>query len=139
MKKTLKVLLVSIIMGILIISLTGCGSDKIVATKLVEDETMGKYEEEVVVTFKKDKVEAIEMNMIFEDEETAQGMYGLFTLGMSMSEEGELDGIDVKQEGKKLTMKMDASAYAETEGVSDEEMTKEALKATLEEEGYKVK
>ena len=139
MKKTLKALALALVMGIMIISLTGCGSDKLVATKTTEDETMGSYTEKITITFKKDKVETIEMSMGFDDEETAQGMYGLFSLGMSMDESGELEGMDVKQEGKELIITMDAELYAESEGVSDEEMTKEALKEALEEDGYTVK
>ena len=34
---------------------------------------------------------------------------------------------------------MDAKAYAEAEGASDEEMTKDVLKKALEENGYTVK
>jgi len=138
MKKTLKVLSLLLAMGLVLVSLAGCGSDKLVATKTTEDEMMGNYKEEIVMTFKDDKVETIEMNMEFDDEETAESMYGLFSFGMSMSEE-EPAGMDVKQDGKKLVITMDAKTYAESEGVSDEEMTKDALKAELEEEGYTVK
>ena len=102
MKKTLKALALSLVIGIMVISLTGCGSDKLVATKTTEDEMMGNYTEKITVTFKNDKVETIEMSMEFDDEETAQGMYGLFSLGMSMDESGELEGMDVKQDGKEL-------------------------------------
>ena len=139
MKKTLKALALALVMGILVISLTGCGSNKLVATKTTEDPMMGNYKEQITMTFKNDKVETIEMSMEFDNEETAQGMYGIFSLGMSMDEEGQLDGMDVKQDGKKLVITMDAKAYAESEGASDEEMTKEALKKALEEDGYTVK
>ena len=139
MKKTLKALALALVMGILVISLTGCGSNKLVATKTTEDEMMGNYKEEITVTFKDDKVETVEMNMEFDDEETAQGMYGLLSLGMSMDEEGQLEGLEVKQDGKKLIMKMDAKAFAASEELSDEDMTKETIKASLEEDGYTVK
>lgn len=139
MKKTLKALALALVMGLIVISLAGCGSDKLVATKTTEDEMMGNYKEEITMTFKDDKVETIEMSMEFDDEETAQGMYGLLSLGMSMSEDSELEGMEVKQDGKKIIMIMDAAAYAASEGVSDEEMTKEAMKASLEESGYTVK
>lgn len=141
MKKTLKGLVLAMIIGFAVISLTGCGENKLVATKTTEDEMMGNYKEEVTVTFKDDKVETVEMAMEFDKEETAQGMYGLFNMGMSMSEEGEdsFEGMEVKQEGKKLIIKMDAKAFAESEGVSDEDMTKEAIRKSLEEDGYTVK
>ena len=139
MKKTLKGLVLLVLMGLIVISLTGCGSDKLVATKTSEDDTMGKYEETITVTFKKDKVETIKMEMEFEKEEIAQTMSGLFSLGMQSMDESETKGFEVKQDGKKLVISMDAAAYAESEGVSDEEMTKESLKKSLEESGYTVK
>lgn len=139
MKKTLKGLALALVMSFIVISLTGCGSDKLVATKTTEDEMMGNYKEKITMTFKDDKVETIEMSMEFDDEETAQGMYGLLSLGMSMDESGELEGMEVEQDGKKIIMTMDAEAYASSEGVSDEEMTKEALKEALEADGYTVK
>lgn len=139
MKKTLKNVALVLAMGLILISLAGCGSDKLVATKTTEDDMMGAYKEEVVMTFEKDKVTTIEMSMEFDDEETAEGMYSLYNLGMEMSEEAAPEGMEVKQDGKKLVIIMDATTYAETEGVSDEEMTKEALKAALEEDGYTVK
>ena len=139
MKKTLKSLGILLIMGMMLFLLTGCGSDKLVATKTTEDDMMGNYKEEIVMTFKNDKVETMEMSMEFDDEETAQGMYGLYNMGLSTSEESDTEGMEVKQDGKKLVIKMDAKTYAETEGASDEEMTKEALKKALEEDGYTVK
>ncbi len=139
MKKTLKSLALVLAMGVLVVSLAGCGSDKLVATKTTEDDLMGSYKEEIVMTFEDDKVTTIEMSMEFDDEETAEGMYSLFNMGMSMSEEEVPAGMEVKQDGKKLVIIMDAAAYADSEGVSDEEMTKEALKASLEEDGYTVK
>jgi len=140
MKKTLKGLVLAIIIGFAVISLTGCGEDKLVATKTTEDEMMGNYKEEITVTFKDDKLETVEMAMEFDKEETAQGMYGLFNMGMSMSEEEDsFEGMEVKQEGKKLIIKMDAKTFAESEGASDEDMTKEAIRKSLEEDGYTVK
>lgn len=139
MKKTLKATVLALVMGLVIISLTGCGSNKLVATKTTEDETMGNYKEEITITFKNDKADTVQMSMEFEDEKIAEGMYGIFSLGMSMDETGELEGMDVKQDGKKLIITMDSKAFAESEEVSEEDMTKEALKKALEEDGYTVK
>lgn len=139
MKKTLKSITLLIIMGVALVLLTGCGGDKLVATKTTEDSLMGNYEEQVVVTFKDDVVEKVEMSMEFDSEETAEGMYGLYNMGVSMSEDESLAGFDVKLSGKKLVITMDASAYAAEEGMSKEEMSKEAIKTSLEESGYTVK
>lgn len=139
MKKTLKSIVLLLIMGAVLILLTGCGGDKLIATKTTQDELMGNYTEEVVVKFKDDVVENVEMSMEFDSEETAEGMYGLYNMGVSMSEDESLAGLDVKLDGKKLVITMDASAYAAEEGMSQEEMSKEAIKTSLEESGYTVK
>lgn len=139
MKRTLKNVSLVLMMGLVLLLLAGCGSDKLVATKTTEDSTMGTYKEEVVMTFKDDKVTDIEMSMEFDDEETASGMYALFNMGLSMSEDESTQGMEVKQDGKKLVITMDAQTYAKSEGVSDEEMTRDALKTALEEDGYTVK
>lgn len=139
MKKTLKSIVLVLLMGLILILLAGCGSDKLVATKTTEDSMMGTYEEEVVMTFKNDKVTNIEMNMEFDKEETAEGMYALFNMGTSMSETSMPEEMEVKQDGTKLIITMDAKAYAQSEGISDENMTKDALRANLEENGYTIK
>ena len=139
MKKTLKSLALIVTMGLVLVSLAGCGSNKLVATKTTEDPSMGNYKEEIVMTFKNDKVDTIKMTMEFDNEETAETMYSLYSFGLSMSEEESIEGMDVKLDGKKFIITMDASTYAESEGVSDEEMTRETLKKALEEDGYTVK
>lgn len=136
MKKTLKALVLFMLVGLMVISLTGCGGDKLVATKTTEDE-MGKYEEKMTVKFKKDKVESVEWEMEFDKEELATSMYGILSLGMSMSEE-EVEGFEIDQKGKKITIKMDAKAFEDSEGMS-EGMSKDEIKKSLEEDGYKVK
>ena len=139
MNKTIKGIAIALAMGLMIISLTACGADKLVATKTTEDDLMGNYKEEIIFTFKNDKVDTVKMSMEFDKEETAKSMYSLYSLGMSMSEEESLEGFDVKQDGKKLVITMDASMYAEQEDIDAEELTKESLKAQLEDAGYTVK
>ena len=139
MKKTIKSIALLTIMGVALILLTGCGGDKLVATKTTQDELMGNYEERVVVTFKDDVVENVEMSMEFDSKETAEGMYGLYNMGVSMSEDESLAGLDVKLDGKKFIITMDASAYASQEEISQEEMSKDAIRKSLEESGYQVK
>ncbi len=139
MKKTLKSIVLLIIMGVALVLLTGCGGDKLVATKTTEDSLMGKYEEQVVVTFKDDVVENVEMSMEFDSKETAEGMYGLYNMGVSMSEDESLAGLNVKLDGKKLVITMDASAYASQGEMTQEEMSKDAIRKSLEESGYEVK
>ena len=138
MKKTLKALVLALVIGLVVISLTGCGGNKLVATKTVEDEMQGNYKERVEITFKKDKVEAMEMTMEYDKEETAQAMYGILSFGLSMSENGELEGMKFKQDGKKIIMNLDASAYEKLKGTSAD-MSKAEFKEALKKDGYKVK
>ncbi len=147
MKKTLRNFAIVIAMAMLVVLLTGCGGDKLVATKRTEDEYMGNYDEKLEITFKDDKASEINMTYTFDDEEQATTMYGYFSLVTSMfvSEDSEeanpLEGMEVKQDGKKLTIKMDATAYVETLGEDEDtaDLSKDAIKASLEEEGYTVK
>lgn len=139
MKKIAKSAALLLIMAIALVLLTGCGGNKLVATKTTDDATIGSYKEEIVMTFKNDKVNEIEMSMEFDDEDKAKGMKALYDMGASMSDDESLKGMKVEQKGKKLVIKMDAKAYANSEGVSEDEMTKDALKAELESQGYKVK
>ena len=140
MKKALKSVSLLLIIGMVLVLLTGCGGDKLIATKTTEDDSMGlgKYEEKIEVKFKDDKVSEVTMTAEFEKEEAAKSMAALFNLGSSMAEE-EMEGFTVEQKGKKVIMKVDAKTFAKQEDLSDEDMTKEAIKKSLEEDGYTVK
>ena len=61
MKKTLKITALLMIVAIMLLSLAGCGKDKIVATKSTSEENsmFGAYDEKIEVTFKKEKVDKI--------------------------------------------------------------------------------
>jgi len=139
MKKTLKVLLLIAFMALILFSLTGCGN-KLVATRETDDEEMGKIKEEVVYNFKDDKIDSVKMTFKFEDKETAEkGEEQLIAMKSLISAFGEDEiNLDVKRSGKKVTMELDASAFAAMEG-SEESINKDELKEELEEEGYKVK
>lgn len=140
MKKALKSVSLLLIIGMVLVLLTGCGGDKLIATKTTDDDSMGlgKYEEKIEVKFKDDKVSEVTMTAEFEKEEAAKSMAALFNLGSSMAEE-EMEGFKVEQKGKKVIMKVDAKTFAKQEDLSDEDMTKEAIKKSLEEDGYTVK
>lgn len=136
MKKTLKVLLLVAFMAVVLLALTGCG-DKLVATRETEEDGM-KVEEKIEISFKKDKISKVKMTYKFDSEKNAELMAGIFNMGMAMAEEEDM-GFDVKQKGKKVIVKLDAEAYAEMSGEDMEEVSKDEIKESLEEEGYKVK
>lgn len=139
MKKTLKLLAVVALLLIMLVGLTGCGN-KIVATKDSEQDGI-KYEEKLEIKLKKDKVDTIKMTMKFDDKETAEEMKTQLDYGLSMiaAFSGEDMGIEVKQSGKKITMKLNAEQFASMSGTEIPDVSKEDLKANLEEAGYKVK
>lgn len=136
MKKTAKSLLLALVMGLLLIALTGCGGNKLVATKSSDDEFMGKYEEKIEVSFKNDKADQIVWTMEFEDEDKAESVASIFKLANSSDEDSK---IDVEQKGKKVTLKMDAKSFASQEDMDDNSLSKEEMKKSFEEEGYTVK
>ena len=136
MKKTAKSLLLALVMGLLLIALTGCGSNKLVATKSSDDEFMGKYEEKIEVSFKNDKADQIVWTMEFEDEDKAESVASIFKMANSSDEDSK---IDVEQKGKKVTLKMDAKSFASQEDMDDNSLSKEEMKKSFEEEGYTVK
>lgn len=139
MKKMLKSLLIVAFLAVVLVALTGCGN-KIVATKTTEETNFYgdtiKYDEKVEIKFKGDTVKSVKMTYKFESEDEATEMKAMFDLAKAfMGEEVEFE---VKQSGKKLSIELDAEAYAEMEG-GDLEVSKDELKEELEEDGYKVK
>ena len=139
MKKTLKLLLVVVFLAAILLSLTGCGN-KLVATKVTDDDTLGKIEEKHEYTFKGDKIDKVKMTMEFEDKDKAkkgeQQLNAAFAFILALGDV-ELD-YEIELKGKKVIMKLDAEAFYSMEGEA-EGATKEELKEQLEEEGYKVK
>lgn len=136
MKKTAKSIILALFMGLLLIALTGCGANKLVATKSSDDEFMGKYEEKIEISFKDDKADQIVWTMEFEDEDKAESVASIFKLASNSDEDTK---IDVEQKGKKVTLKMDAKSFASEEDMDDNSLSKEEMKKSLEDEGYTVK
>lgn len=129
MKKLLKSSLLLTVLAIFLFALTGCGGNKLVATKTEEDSYLGKYEEKIEIKFKKGIASEVTLTMEFEDEDTAKEIMELYS--SFGSEE------DMEQKGKKIIMKMDVKDIAGSE--DEDKLTKEYLKEQLEEEGYTVK
>lgn len=129
MKKTAKSILLVAIMAILLLALTGCGGDKLVATKSSDE-----YDEKLEISFKDDKIEEIVWTMEFSEEEDAESFVKIFNeLG------DEMEGMEVEQKGKKVVLTVDAETFAELEGYDNESISKDEIKKSLEEDGYEVK
>lgn len=141
MNKTLKILLVAVLMGLMLIALTGCGN-KLVATR-THDEDGEKYEEKLEITFKKDKVSNLKASIKFDSKDKAEEyveQYNAYlALAKSFSDDSDLNLPELKQKGKTIIMEMDAEQYAELNSKELASLSKEEVKKQLEEEGYKVK
>ena len=130
MKKTIKQFILILIMFFLVLTLSGCGN-KLIATKK-EDGTTIKYE----IKFNKNKVSNVKMTAEYESQEYADEEYQTFELINSLASSEE-DKLKFKKEGKTVIMVLTGSQYAAIGGT--EELTKEKIKQTLEEEGFTVK
>ncbi len=127
MKKLLKGVILVALMLAMVVALTGCGN-KLVATR-TSTENGVEMKEKHELKFKGDKLDSIKMTYEFSDEASAAMMGGLMKLAIP----------DTEIDGKKVTMNLKAEDYASEFGDSEEDITKEAIKASLEEEGYTVK
>ena len=127
MKKLLKGAILVALMLVMVVALTGCGN-KLVATK-TSTENGVEMKEKHELKFKSDKLDSIKMTYEFSDEASAAMMGGFMKLAFP----------DTEIDGKKVTMNLSAEDYATELVGSDEDMSKEAIKASLEEEGYTVK
>ena len=145
MKKTLKVSLLIACLLVVLLALTGCGGNKLVATKEVEaTEETAKYTEEIEVSFKNDKIDNVKMTFIFENADTAKKYVddynAMIEMLQKLDEESKTNIPKLTQKGKKAIMELDAKTFAEMAGNEEEvNMTKEELRKSLEEDGYKVK
>ena len=101
MKKTLKALVLALVIGLVVISLTGCGGNKLVATKTVEDEMQGNYKERVEITFKKDKVEA--MKKIYQEIESVRRTNDMYWIDLGVEESVPVVIADNPAKKKELT------------------------------------
>lgn len=139
MKKSLKILAVVAFLFVILVSLTGCGN-KIVATKETTEDGI-TYKEKVEIKLKDEKVDTIKMTMTFEDKDTAEKMKEELDQGIAMLKMMGMDssGIEIEGKGKKIIMNLDANAFATMGGVEITETSKDDIKKSLEEEGYKVK
>lgn len=134
MKRTAKSLLLVAIMAIILLALTGCGGNKLVATRSNDDTGVGKYEEKIEVSFKDDKANEIVWTMEFEEEDDAETLAELFEEYKS-----DMEGLEVEQKGKKVILTMSSDAFADQKDMDDDSMSREEIKKSLEESGYEVK
>lgn len=134
MKKLIKQISLIAIMLILVFALTGCGN-KMIATKTIDEDGVKaklKYE----IQFENDKVSNIKMITEYESKEDADEAFESLEFINTLAENEE-DKLNIEQDGNKVIMVLTGEQYGELS--TEEEMTKKAIKANLEEEGFKVR
>jgi len=140
MKKVLKSSILFLLLSILLVGLVACGkeehnnTDKLVATKQLENIRTGNYTEKVEITYEDNKATKIKIRDIYETEKKASNMYKLFNFDSIISEDEEkmLENIETKLEGKEIVIMMDVKdSYKEN-------FSKEAIKNAFEENGYTI-
>ncbi len=132
MKNIRKSIILVAVLAALLLSLTGCDSKKLVATKST-DQYGVKYEETIEVSFKKDEANEIVWTLEFDDESIAEQYVKVYD---SLSSD---DGFNVERDGKKVVLKLDSEAFAKLQNGSKSDNSREAIKKSLEDEGYTVK
>lgn len=129
MKKVLKVASILAVVFAMLFALTGCGGNKLVATKDHDD----NEKETVEISFNKDN-EAEKIKMVYKLSsdsdakdafESAKSLYG--------------DNVKVKRSGKKVEITMNYDEFAKSMGIYSKKLTKDDAKTMFEKAGYKVK
>lgn len=132
MKNIRKSIILVAMLAAILLALTGCGSKKLVATKST-DQYGVKYEETMEVSFKNNEANEIVWTFEFDDETFAEQyakVYDSFTSD---------DGFKIERDGKKVTLTLDSEAFAKLQNGSKSDNSREAVKKSLEDEGYTVK
>lgn len=153
MKKTIRNIFILLAMVVLLVTLAGCNNDeksdkkkdndkeivatkddnKLVGTKSGEEEFFGKFEETIEITFEDNKANSIVMTRELEDEETVETVKGVLPY---LNDE---EGMKFEVKDNKVIITFDPQAYAEEEGLSVDELTKEAFEKELKDNGYTIK
>ena len=105
MKKTAKSILLMLVMAVMLVALTACGGNKLVAIKEYseDDSFFGAYTETIEIKFKNDVADKVTMTMEFEDKDKAEAIASVYKLAGD-----EMEGVETKTSGKKFIMTMDA-------------------------------
>lgn len=111
--------------------------NKLVATKIIENEEFGKYVDEVVIMFEDNRVTSIQESMEFENEETAESLYSMYDFINSMQSDSEQLRIGIS--GKKIIIMMNAAELEKNVGFSLKEKTEKDMEINFKEKGYNVK
>lgn len=121
MKKLLKITGVLAVIFCLLLSLTGCGGNKLVGTF---DDKDGKGK--IVATFDKDdKLKSLVITMTYDSKDKAKEDY-------DSMKESKVEEFSFKRSGKKIIMTFDIDKFKEKLGNKDDALKKENIKKTLE-------
>jgi len=130
MKKTLRYIYLLAIIAIILITLTACGGDKLVATKTSEAE--GAISKETwEISFKNNEPTEIKAIFEFDDPEMATAYYEAAEMIMP-------EASNVTKDGNKLSFTVSPESF-EDFGDAISGKTKDDIKKQLEADGYTVK
>ena len=128
MKKTKKSILFLAIIFCILITLTGCGNKKIIATKTSTISNMN-YDERIEVTFKGNKADKIVWELTFSEEKIAEAYVSSFK---------NMYDIDIKQDGNKAIMTLNSDSFSKIVGDEKFDSSYKRMKEDFESEGYTV-
>lgn len=128
MNKVKKGLLFLAIISFALITLTGCGNKKLIATKTTTVSGMS-YDERIEVTFKGNNADKVVWELTFSEEELAKSYVSYFK---------SMYDIDIKQDGKKVVMTLDSDSFAKIAGDDNFDASYKQMKEDFESEGYTI-
>ena len=127
MKKMLKIASLLAVVAMLLLTLTGCGGNKLVGT--MEENGLKSTAE---ASFNKDdKLTKLVITYTYDSANDAKDAY------KSLKEDSE--GYKVKRSGKKVTMTIKANDFAKQTGAKEDELTKDNMESLLKFMGYEIK
>ncbi len=132
MKQRTKSIFLVLIMGMILLALTGCGDKKLVATKTMkEDDTGFNATETIEISFKKGKADEVVVTIEFDDEKWAEYFASYF--------KDELKDNEIEQDGGKVKLTMSPEELEDFEGLDGGDFTQKELKEALEGKDFEVK
>ncbi len=128
MKKTVKVIILLLIIVLAISFLIGCGN-KLVATK-----SENGCKEKVEIKFKGDAISSVKTTYDFEQDKDAEAIYRIF----KEASDNASDSLKVEKKGNRVIVTMNGESYYQSQKENDVSI-KEDIKNFLIEQGYTVK
>ncbi len=117
----------------MLLFLTGCGSEKLIATKSFLKEDIGfNAVETVEMSVEDQEVKETTVILEFDDVKMSEDFVTFFKDDLK-------DNVEYKREEKKVTLKMTPEVFKKFEGINEGGVTKEDFKEALVNKGFELK